>query len=129
MRKYPTLFSNKNNIYAWIIGIGIILFAIHNPNQPLIKYTFLPDLEYCESERQIDWVYNVRVGRMFDDEIEEGLDLEVYYVEKEGLNGGTWDTICWKCNEYSKTWGETDYNTSSIFALMLCDLCDGYESE
>jgi hypothetical protein len=101
----------------------------HYVNYDYFCNTFLPDLEYCESERQIDWVYNVRVGRMFDDEIEEGLDLEVYYVEKEGLNGGTWDTICWKCNEYSKTWGETDYNTSSIFALMLCDLCDGYESE
>jgi hypothetical protein len=36
--------SKRNNAYAWIIGIGILLFAIHNPYQPLIEYLFLPQV-------------------------------------------------------------------------------------
>lgn len=36
--------SKKNNAYAWIIGIGVLLFAIHNPHQPLIQYLFLPQI-------------------------------------------------------------------------------------
>lgn len=34
----------RNKLYAWFIGIGILLFAIHNPNQPLINYIFLPQV-------------------------------------------------------------------------------------
>jgi len=33
---------NQNKIYAWLIGIGLVLFAIHNVNQPLKEYAFLP---------------------------------------------------------------------------------------
>ena len=85
--------------------------------------TFLPEFEYCETERQIDWVSNVMTGEMFDDAQEDGLDLEIYYVAKRG-NGGCWGTLCWKCNDYSKTWCEVNYNTSSCFAAMLCQLDD-----
>lgn len=34
--------ANSNKIWAWIIGIGLVLFAIHNPNQPFLYYAFLP---------------------------------------------------------------------------------------
>jgi hypothetical protein len=87
--------------------------------------TFLPELEHCDTEKQIDWVSEAMTGEMFDDAQEDGLDLEIYYVEKE--NNGCWGTLCWKCNDYSNEWKEETYNTSSIFALCLCSL--DYESE
>lgn len=31
-----------SKVWAWLIGVGLILFAIHNPNQPLLEYAFLP---------------------------------------------------------------------------------------
>lgn len=34
--------ANQNKIWAWIIGFGLVLFAVHNPNQPLLYYAFLP---------------------------------------------------------------------------------------
>jgi hypothetical protein len=34
--------ANSNKIWSWLIGIGLVLFAIHNPNQPLLEYAFLP---------------------------------------------------------------------------------------
>lgn len=34
--------ANQNKIWAWLIGIGLVFFAIHNPNQPLKEYAFLP---------------------------------------------------------------------------------------
>lgn len=34
--------ANQNKIWAWIIGGGLVLFAFHNPEQPLIQYAFLP---------------------------------------------------------------------------------------
>jgi len=32
----------KDKIWAWIIGTGFVLFAIHNPYQPFKEYAFLP---------------------------------------------------------------------------------------
>lgn len=32
----------SNKTLAWILGIGLILFIWHNPQQPLIQYAFLP---------------------------------------------------------------------------------------
>ena len=32
----------KDKIWAWIIGTGFVLFAIHNPLQPWKEYAFLP---------------------------------------------------------------------------------------
>jgi len=33
---------NRDKIVAWMIGLGFVLFAVHNPAQPLIEYAFLP---------------------------------------------------------------------------------------
>jgi hypothetical protein len=38
------MLGRRNKAYAWIIGIGILLFIIHNPDQPLIQYLFLPQV-------------------------------------------------------------------------------------
>lgn len=35
---------DSNKLYSWIIGTGIVLFAIHNPYQPLLEYAFLPQV-------------------------------------------------------------------------------------
>jgi len=32
----------RRKVYAWVIGTGMVLFVIHNPYQPLIRYAFLP---------------------------------------------------------------------------------------
>lgn len=32
----------SNRIWAWLIGIGLILFIWHNPYQPLLSYAFIP---------------------------------------------------------------------------------------
>jgi hypothetical protein len=82
---------------------------------------FLPELEYCETEKQIDWVCDKIVADLFDEQIEDVLDLEVYYIETKGLSG-CMDTLVWRCKEYSNEWKEIRYNTSSIFALYLCEL-------
>lgn len=34
--------KTRNQKYAWLIGTGFMLFAVHNPNQPLLNYAFLP---------------------------------------------------------------------------------------
>lgn len=34
----------RNKAYAVVIGAGIMLFAIHNPYQPFIEYSFLPQV-------------------------------------------------------------------------------------
>ncbi len=34
--------TNPNKVYAWAIGLGFVLFVIHNPAQPLLEYVFLP---------------------------------------------------------------------------------------
>jgi len=34
--------TNQDKILAWMIGLGFVFFAIHNPAQPFIKYAFLP---------------------------------------------------------------------------------------
>ena len=86
---------------------------------------FLPDLKYCDTERQIDWVCDLMTGEMFDDAQEDGLDLQIYYVES---NHGDFGRLCWRCEDYSAKWNDVDYNSSSCFAMMLCELSD-YESE
>lgn len=34
--------DRAKKVWAWIIGISFIAFAVHNPYQPLIEYMFLP---------------------------------------------------------------------------------------
>lgn len=34
--------AHKNKVYAWVIGAGFVLIGIHNPNQPLLEFAFLP---------------------------------------------------------------------------------------
>ncbi len=34
--------DNKYRVHAWVIGSGLILFAVHNPNQPALDWAFLP---------------------------------------------------------------------------------------
>jgi hypothetical protein len=34
--------ERRNKICAWLIGIGLVLMAVHNVDQPLLKYAFLP---------------------------------------------------------------------------------------
>ena len=87
--------------------------------------TFLPDFEYC-NEEQLDWVFTAIVGEMFDDEVEDQLDLEMYNMK---WDGGCWSKIVWRCKQYSKEWCEVEFNTSSRFALGLCYLDDWDESE
>jgi len=36
--------ANPNRVWAWLIGAGLVLFAVHSPNQPLKEYIFLPTL-------------------------------------------------------------------------------------
>ena len=87
---------------------------------------FLPDLEYCNTERQIDWVCDMMTGEMFDDAPEDGLDLQIYYVESHHDLA----SLCWRCEDYSAKWNDVDYNPSSSFAMMLCELGDsGSDSE
>ena len=87
---------------------------------------FLPDLECCNTERQIDWVCDMMTGEMFDDAPEDGLDLQIYYVESNHY----FESLCWKCEDYSAKWNQVDYNPSSSFAMMLSMLGDsGSDSE
>lgn len=34
--------KTRNQKWAWLIGTGFMLFAVHNPNQPFLSYAFLP---------------------------------------------------------------------------------------
>jgi hypothetical protein len=36
--------ERARRVWAWVIGISLIFFAVHNPYQPLIEYVFLPVL-------------------------------------------------------------------------------------
>ena len=90
---------------------------------------FLPELKYCESTKEINWVCKQVMEEMFDNYNEDHLNLEIYYVETKGPNGA-WDTLVWKCSQYSKEWKEVLYNTSSMFAAGLCELEeDKYNSD
>jgi hypothetical protein len=88
--------------------------------------TFLPEWEHCETKKQIDWVYEKMINEMFDDYYEDGFDLELYYVDNGSYNLAC---LCWRLPQYSKDWQEVHFNTSSIFALQLCDLDDDCSSE
>jgi len=36
--------KKSDNIYAWIVGISIMLFAVHHPQQPFLEYAFIPTI-------------------------------------------------------------------------------------
>jgi len=36
--------NKAEKISRWFISIGLVIFVIHNPHQPLIKYAFLPSV-------------------------------------------------------------------------------------
>ena len=38
------LASNRKKIIAYLLGIGMVLFVVHNPQQPLLNILFLPHL-------------------------------------------------------------------------------------
>ena len=87
--------------------------------------TFLPEWEYCEDEEDIDWVYEKECNEMFDEYYEDGFDIEMYGLKSNG-SSDCMATICWRMSAYSKEWQEVHFNTSSCFALGLCNLDDGY---
>lgn len=41
--------ANKYQIYAWLLGMGFIMFAMHNKSQPLIEYAFVPVVGFAIS--------------------------------------------------------------------------------
>lgn len=99
--------------------------------------TFLPDLEYCESEKDINWVCDMITGEMFDNEMfDNEMDdihyLQIYWV-KEQEQEPAMSRLCWRLPGYSERgqWKDVYYNTSSIFAANLCQLEDedGEESD
>jgi len=86
--------------------------------------TFLPEWEYCESEEEVDWVYDMIIGEMFDyinNKMEDITDLQLYWVEEQHP---CMSRLCWRLPGYSERgeWKEVYYNTSSMFAASLCDL-------
>ena len=87
--------------------------------------TFLPHWRFCETEKQIDWVYEKEIADMFDYYIEDDLEIQIYYTDRSNY----FSTLCWKLPEYSKEWIDVQYNSSSGFAMMLCDLYSSEDAE
>ena len=88
--------------------------------------TFLPELKYCETKKEIDWVCDNDLGELFDEQIEDMLDMEIYYIVESCPGMGR---LMWRCSQYSKEWKEVYYNTSSFFAMYLCELEDDCDSD
>lgn len=75
-----------------------------------------------EDDYENDFVWKAKINELFGDDDDEPFEIEFYYIKE---NDGWMSRLMWKCEEYENKWHEVRYNTSSIFALNMCNFDDG----